>query len=213
MKKVMSMLMVVVLVLAMMTMFAGCGNDADKLVGTWTSEVDMTQIINEELAADPTLAGFFTINDFRIVMIMTFNEDGTYCSTVDAESVTTAMEGLLDDMETGIVAMLQAELDASGLDMSVEDMLAMSGMSLEDLMAEMKSALENEGIVEQVTAEATMEGNYEVKGDKLFLSDGLEYDVDPAIYEVIELDGNTMTWIENVGSDELGLYPIMFTKS
>ena len=213
MKKVMSMLMVVVLVLAMMTMFAGCGNDADKLVGTWTSEVDMTQIINEELAADPTLAGFFTINDFRIVMIMTFNEDGTYCSTVDAESVTTAMEGLLDDMETGIVAMLQAELDASGLDMSVEDMLAMSGMSMEDLMAEMKIALENEGIVEQVTAEATMEGNYEVKGDKLFLSDGLEYDVDPAIYEVIELDGNTMTWIENVGSDELGLYPIMFTKS
>ena len=213
MKKILSVLLVLALCAAMLTVFTGCGNEADKVLGTWRGEVDMTGIINDELAADPTLAGYFNISDFRVTMVMTFNEDGTYYSTIDADSVQAAMEGMIADMADGIYAMFEDELAASGLDMSVEELLEMSGMTMDDVMYEMTAAMDT-GVIDMVVAEATLEGNYEVKGDKLFLSDGLDYAVDPSVYEVISVDGSTLTLKESVGgeADTFGVYPVVFTK-
>ena len=214
MKKVLCILLVLALCAAMLTAFTGCGNEADKLVGTWKAEVDLAAMINEELAADPALAEHFNISSFCVTLTMTFNEDGTYASGIDGDSVMAAMEGLIADLETGIYAMFEAELEAAGLDMSVEDLMALSGVSMDDVLGEMTYTLES-GLVEQVVAESAMEGNYEVKGDKLFQSEGMEYAIDPAVYEVFELDGNTLTLVEYVG-DDTGIsevYPITFTKS
>lgn len=214
MKKVLSILMVLALCVAMLTMFAGCGSEADKLVGTWKAEVDMTDMINEELAADPALAEYFNISSFCVIMTMTFNEDGTYSTGIDADSVSAAMLGLVTDMERGIYAMFEAEIEASGLDMAVEELLELSGVSMEDLLSELTYGLES-GMVDEIVSEAAMSGNFEVKGDKLFLSDGLDYAVDPAVYEVFTLEGDTLTLVENVGAedDSFGLYPVVFTRS
>ena len=69
MKKVLCILLVLALCAAMLTAFTGCGNEADKLVGTWKAEVDLAAMINEELAADPALAEYFNISSFCVTLV------------------------------------------------------------------------------------------------------------------------------------------------
>ena len=49
----------------------------------------------------------------------------------------------------------------------------------------------------------------------LFLSDGLDYEVDPNVYGIYKVDGSTLTILDYVGEDEnfLGMYPLTFTKA
>lgn len=217
MKKVMSLILVAAMLVVMLVGFTGCGsNEAEKFVGTWSTDVDLADMINEELATDPTIAEYIVLDSFMITMQMTFNEDGTYFATFDEASIQTALDEMMVVIEDGVTRMMEDEIAAAGLDMSVEDLLAMSDMTLEDLMAEMTAALDGEAMIAEMMEESLMEGNYEATSDKLFLSDGLDYDVDEEVYELYEMDGSTLTLLENVGGDEddlFGLYPLTFTKA
>lgn len=60
------------------------------------------------------------------------------------------------------------------------------------------------------------EGNFKVEGDRLFLSDGLEYAVDEDVYDICEISGDILKMLEGEGYEDGGpfanLYPVTFTR-
>ena len=59
-----------------------------------------------------------------------------------------------------------------------------------------------------------MKGKYKAENGKLYVSAGLNYDVDPTMYEIYTLEGNVFTISGCVGSEipEFNPYPMVFEK-
>lgn len=217
MKKIVALLLALALTLAL----AGCGpTDAEKLVGSWTGEMDMTETMNQMLAEDESLAEYgVTLDSFVLEVTMTFNEDGTFSLTVSEESVEKAVDGFLESMESTIVTMLEEEMAAAGLNMTVEEMLQISGMSMEDLMAEMRTEILGDETAAEAAAEMSSSGKYNAGDGKLFTSDDVEVAPGVLEYDLYTLEGDTLTLTEHVGGEAedeemtVLVYPIVLYRA
>lgn len=210
MKKLISLVLVAAMLCCVL---AGCGNkEVEALIGTWEAEVDMTELMASEMDAE--MMEFVTLEDVVFTMVLQFNSDGTYSMTLDEESVETALNNVMQSVKDGVVAMLENQIAEMGLEMTVEEMLAASGMDLDALMAELEAEIDLSSLIEETIDEASDEGKFDAKDGKLFLSAGLDYLPDPECYEVYTLEGNVLTLIENVGdeSDIAAVYPMVFNK-
>lgn len=214
MKKIVGLIFALMLAIAL----TGCATDSEKLVGKWSGKIDVTDLVSDSVA-ESGYGDYFEFDDMYIVLNTTFNKDGTYSSEIDEASVQNVVDELISAVEDGMYDMLEAEISASGMDMSVEDLLAFTGLSMDDIIAELKAMLEEEDIVGQMLDGSNAEGKYDAKEGKLFLSAGLDYEIDENVYEVYELDGDTLTISESVGSDDESvldmaedLYPLIMTK-
>ncbi len=214
MKKRIAMLLC--LVLALSAFLCGCSSEKDALLGSWTGSMDLAAAVNEGIveglgtdAAD--MAEYLTVDELKITITMTFNEDDTYSMVVDEAALEDAMRGMMDDVVDGLVAYFEALLEAEGLDMTVEELLAYSGMSIDTLAEDMFGSM----TAEDMFGDLNGEGNFKVSDGKLFLSDGLEYAVDLAVYETYTVDGNTLTIDKGTATDEYEnfIYPMVFTKN
>lgn len=216
MKRTIAIILTVILAAVMLV---GCSNEQSKLLGTWKAEANLAegieQVMLEELGEQ---AEYFSIQDFTVNFVMTLNSDGTYSMTVEEDSVQTAFDALMEDMEAGMVKMLEEQISEMGIALSVEDMLAASGMTMESMMDQLKQGLENAGVMEQVIEESTEEGRFKAKDGKLYMSAGLEYQVDENVYDTYTLDGDTLTLVTHVGGEEEEqdlvkyVYPLVFNK-
>ncbi len=56
-----------------------------------------------------------------------------------------------------------------------------------------------------------LQGNYLVRGNKLYMSEGLDYRVDPKVYDLYCLEGDKLTLLEN-SAGAAGLYPLTLTR-
>ena len=205
----MKKLLCILLILVTLT---GCGKKAEKLLGTWEAELDMTAMIREELGS--AFNDLFTLDGLTFTARITFCDDGTYQITVDSDSVAATFDSILADMEDALIKMLENEIAVLGLDMSVEDMLALSGRGTDILLDETIAAIDLYSIIDQVVEECSLRGNFEAKGGKLYLSDGLEHTPDPNTYETYTINDTTLT-ISASGAEDgafAGLYPVTFTK-
>lgn len=207
--------MILCLVMALSLVLCGCGSEKDALVGTWNGTMDMAELVNagmvEGLGADAAeLAEYMEVETLEITVTMTFTDDDTYSLVVDEASVDAAMHGLVDEVSNGLIQYFEDLLAAEGLDMSVDELLAYSGMSIDTLAEEMYNSIATEDMFTDLNSE----GNFKVSDGKLFLSDGLDYAVDEAIYEMYTIEGNTLTIDKGTATDEYEdyIYPMVFTK-
>lgn len=217
MKKVIAIALALMMTVVLMT---GCSlMEQAKLVGTWEAEVDLSEAISQEILGEVgDLGEYFTVADFKVTYIMELKSDSTYTTTLDEASVATAFDALMEDLMDGMVEFLEAEIENSGLDMTVEEMLTASGSSLDTLKEELKASLEEEDVVEELIEETSEEGRFKVADGKLYMSAGLEYNVDENVYDTYTLDGDKLTLVEHVGEDaeedEISdlIYPMEFQK-
>ena len=215
MKKCLSIALCLGLVFTMLFMFTGC-NEQKKFVGKWESEIDMTDFINEGMGLDDEMAEYVAIEDFEIVMQLIFNRDGTYKRTVDENSLEDTLEDAKEDLKDGMMDYFKAYLKESGLNMTVDELLEASEVDLDELVEE---AL-GKKVMDEMVDSMTDEGNFEVKDGKLFMSDGLDYEIDEEVYETYELNGDELKLIEAVGGDDDEdlkdladeLYPMVFER-
>ncbi len=184
-------------VMLMMLMNTAPQQQTNELVGVWTGEQDITEEMNDSFASDPMMAEHLSISKFSVLVTMTFSEDGTYSMTVDRDALNNTMHQMMDDLKPGMEAYLTAvlaeELAAEGVDMSVEDLLAQQGMTMDDLMAEMY----NEDMLEDVASAFETYGRYKVEDGKLYLFTSEYGEIDPDIYSLYTLhdsvDGEVLT--------------------
>lgn len=214
MKRIASLALVLVMIVAL---FAGCAasaTDQEKLVGTWKGDLDMTKAMKEEMGDD--LEGF-ELNDFKVTAVFTFTQEGTYTMELDEDSVQKAFDGLIESMEGFMKTMMEDQ--AKELGMSLDDLLAASGMTMEDMMSMVTEALEEQDLVGELVEEAKSEGKYQAKDGKLHLSDGLNEEIDEAVYDTYTLEGDTLTLTATYGADDeetdmmKSVYPITLKKA
>lgn len=203
----------IVLVLGMLLCLTGCSSsDKDALIGTWEASLDLTDALNAELASDPEIAEFVQIKDFSLIMIMEFDEDDTYAMYVDEDALDETFVALQEDVAEGMAAYLEnMALEEMGVEMTADEIMEMAGMSMDDLI----DSVFTEDMLEDIASGMEQEGKFKAKDGKLYTSAGLEYDVDPEVYETYELDGDSLTLLEYYGDDAgdlADIYPIEFEK-
>lgn len=209
MKKILSLALSALLLVALL---AGCGGGtAEKgIAGSWAADVDMTEYLNAALSAEEDLGKYLTLDSFTIKLLADFNEDGTYSMKGDPDSAKAAMDGLKEQTKAAVTAYMEDMIKEQGLDMSLDELLEASGMSMDDLVDQMDQAYSTEDLL----GDLTMEGKYLYEEGKLALSDSLDEEADLSTYEAVELDGDTLTLTggDDADSDFAGLYPVVFER-
>lgn len=226
MKKMISLLMALVMVFT----FAACGGP--DILGTYEVEFDLTQLVCDEFdkgagidGTEMSLSNY--LDDFTITMISEFNEDGTYSQYADSAS----LEAALDNMAAAIAPVMNdfmlytfaEEFSAYGYNIETrEDVEALLGIEWDNIFSTVLGMDMDSFISEMMTELSTdlfedsmlQEGNYKAVDGKLYLSDGLEYDIDETIYETYEMDGNNViiTGSVNLEEDEYLPYPYTMVK-
>ncbi len=59
---------------------------------------------------------------------------------------------------------------------------------------------------------AQLRGNYLVRGERLCMSEGLDYEIDLDVYDLFRLEGDTLTFLENSANHMTGFYPLTLTR-
>ena len=203
----------VILMLAILLSFTACGSgDKEKLVGTWKCEMDLAEQINTEMGLDEESAEYLNFDSFTIVLYMQINEDDTYFVYADTDALEQTMEAAMASFAEGMTKYLEdMVLAETGIAMSADDILAASNTTMDEMLAEAFP----EGMVEELAEGMKQEGKFKAKDGKFYTSAGLEYEVDPAVYETYTLEGTTLTLLEYVGEDAgdtMNVYPMVFNK-
>lgn len=216
MKKLFSVVLCLLLSLSMLLTLTGCFGEQGKYVGTWRASLDLTDVMNDELAKDEEMGDYFELTDFSVVMYLEFNNDGTYSMWVEEESVEKAMEKMIDDLTLGMEDYLTDYFASEGITVTVQEALDALGKTMEELMDDsFDEEMMNETVNDMLEV-VNSEGNFKVDGDKLFMSAGLEYNVDESAYEICEISDDILKLLEGEGYTDGGpfadLHPVTFTR-
>lgn len=231
------------LVLALGLTLCACGGKSD-VIGTWQGELDASEYViagaDEEMRNVASSLGLTSelpsIGDYMgsycVKYRFVFNEDGTYAMNMDEgsfqetiESYKLALTDYCRDVFFIALTDTLVQMGAAGEISSVEDLESLLGVSLDELINE-ALGMELSDYVSQIFDEEfetlfpkelmNAEGKYKTKDGKLYLSAGLEYNVDPEMYDLYTIEGTTMT-IEAgpaaVESDSVWVYPMVLEKA
>lgn len=239
-KKTLALLLVLVLVLSL----TACGGKSD-IIGTWQGEVDLSEAFiegagegSEEVIDSMDLPMEFDsisdyLDEFAPLFVYVFNEDGTYSVRVDEASLSTEIEEYKQGLETyfryffvellsqmavemGLAEQINSEEELeSALDIDLEEAISEGlGMELRDFIDEL--IREEMGSIQEIAALYKSEGKYKTRDGKLLLSAGLEYNVDPEIYDYYSISGTTLTITEGTPSEDdefVTFYPLVLQKT
>ncbi len=193
------------------TLFSGCGNQADKLVGSWEMSYDMEEVIVEGMG--PGYEDFES--EFVIDLVFEFNEDGTMKMYADKESIEKSLDAWIDDFVVYGTEMIYEEADAMGVSREEQDEAIQSTFGYANVEEYMRSEMNASLSADDLADSILSEGKYKVVGDKLFMATDGE-DLDSVGYDTFEIKGDTLTFTTEDGDDEEILpgldYPFSFTK-
>ena len=156
------------------------------LYGTWSMDVDISEVLNQEMGDE--FAGF----DGKLVVTLKFdfNEDGTFKMYADSDALKESFAGWMDSFVAFSVNIMYEEFEEMGLSKEEADELVQSAYSCtmeEYIRLVMESSLDIDAMVAQMETK----GIWETKGDKLYMSDGSEIDVNR--FDIFEVSGDTLT--------------------
>lgn len=204
MKKVLCVCMAA---LMMLTMLTACGSKTDEeILGNWVCEMDFGGYFNEGLASEPEVAEYLTIDEFVLEIELNLNSDGTYEMTADNDANLAAYEAVKEELAAGMEAYVDAI--ATDIGMTGDELLAAAETTIEEMIEESFSV----DMYYEIIGEMEAEGKFEAADGKLYLSDGLNYDIDKNYYETYTLNGNTLTITGDSDGTTDGMYPMVFKK-
>lgn len=179
------------------------------LFGTWCGELNFTQTANDIWSESELAAQFPQIDDFRITAIFQFREDGTYSLHYDPDSVEAAIEVVASNMAKHFAEWEQSELDAMGINATAEEVLMGKGIDMQNWQ---DRAIANMSQGLSAFSEVLIEGQYEVRGNKLYTSSSLDEPVNYRDLDDFELDGDVLIFTGLYSENEHGLYPMVLTR-
>lgn len=195
---------------ALLLACSGCGGgDKKALIGDWQATIDLTDMINDEMAAglrnDQDMLKYFTVQKFTLDLTLSFKDDNTYSMTVDEDALDKEIDDIIESFKAGTTQYFEDMIAAEGLDVSVEEALSAMGYTLDGFLDE---AFPKENFTSSVD-EMESKGTFEAKGGVLYLTDD-----DGTGMESYKLEDGKLTLTgEGVDDSDLeGLYPLTFTK-
>lgn len=181
-------------------------------MGAWEGTVDLTEYLTTMVTeGDESMSDYFNFSRLTMDLTLTFTEEGVCTLEFPQESAEALIASLLEQMKPAMEKVLEDALAAEGLDMTLDEFLSLTGISLDDLMAEAM----DEAIAEDMLSELEESGNYLVKDGKLYISDDLDSEIDEDDYQLYTIENGVLT-IEAAEGDtdkENFLFPLTLTRA
>lgn len=205
MKKVISLVLALVLCLSL----CACGgSDKDKLIGKWSASVNVADMVNESISsAGEGIEEYVSIDKLEVKFDLEFKKDDTCAMSVDAAHLEAQMDDLLDTVLEGTLKYMEDMFADQGFDMSIDEMLELSGVSKDDLRQELANSIDFSDMFEEVN----FEGNFKASKGKLYMSTSLDEEVDESVYETYKLDGDKLT-IDTGNGQAADFFPMTFER-
>ena len=140
MKKTIAVLLALVMALSL----TACSkNETKKLVGTWQYAMDLTQVINEEMAESYELKDLDSAAAFCVYMDFTVAEDGAYTLGVDMDATGESLTGYYQALTPVLAELVYAAGEAQGMSREEYDKaLEAMGMTVEEYISTIFSAVD-----------------------------------------------------------------------
>lgn len=222
MKKTIAALLALVMALSL----TACSkNETKKLVGTWQYAMDLTQVINEEMAESYELEGLDSAAAFCVYMDFTVAEDGAYTLGVDMDATGESLTGYYQALTPVLAELVYAAGEAQGMSREEYDAaLEAMGMTLEEYISTIFSAVDmGELLTLMLGSDAGTEsaGWCKAVDGQLFMAETAD-ELDAAGYVAYTLNSDgTMSWTDDDGQlsgqltaqeQELVTFPMVWTK-
>lgn len=180
----------------------------EKLVGTWSGQVDvMDQVVEGMNLTAPEIADELELENFYIPLEMEFRDDNTYTMTVDQDKLDESIEALIQKTVDATLVYLEQELKDQGItNMTVDEALAQSGMDRESFTQLMRDSLSqlSSSVVQQIQTE----GQYRLEGNQMYTSDDKDTEPGSDGATPYTLDGDKL----NMDFSNVSLGEVTFTR-
>ena len=198
-------LLALLLTLAMLTaLLAGCGSDdSKKLIGSWVGTLSLADA-GEDLDGDlAELQEMMDISKLQVDMSLVLREDGTYSMSITPESAEIAIDVMIAEMKPYLEKMIEDQLAAEGINMTLDEFFEASGYTLDDLIEE---SLDRDEVINSMTEGSAREGQYKASDGKLYFSDSVSQEPSKTEYEPYSFEGETLLLTENMGGKTVTLH-------
>lgn len=198
------------LALGLTLTLAACGGNDPKedLVGAWSGQVDvMEQVVEGMRLTAPEIADELGMENFYIPLEMEFREDDTYTLTVDQEKLDESMDALIQKSVDATMVYMEQMLKEQGItDMTVDEVLAQSGMDRESFTDLMEQSMGN--LSSSVVQQIQTEGQYRLEGNQMYTSDDKDTEPGSDGATPYTLDGDKL----NMDFSNVSLGEVTFTR-
>lgn len=180
----------------------------EKLVGTWSGQVDvMDQVVEGMRVTAPEIADELELENFYIPLEMEFRDDNTYTMTVDQEKLDESMDALIQKLVDATMVYMEQMLKEQGItDMTVDEVLAQSGMDRESFTDLMEQSMGN--LSSSVVQQIQTEGQYRLEGNQMYTSDDKDTEPGSDGATPYTLDGDKL----NMDFSNVSLGEVTFTR-
>lgn len=198
------------LALGLTLTLAACGGNDPKedLVGAWSGQVDvMDQVVEGIRVTAPEIADELELENFYIPLEMEFREDDTYTLTVDQEKLDQSVDELIQKAVDATMVYMEQMLKEQGItDMTVDEVLAQSGMDRESFTDLMEQSMGN--LSSSVVQQIQTEGQYRLEGNQMYTSDDKDTEPGSDGATPYTLDGDKL----NMDFSNVSLGEVTFTR-
>lgn len=198
------------LALGLTLTLAACGGNDPKedLVGAWSGQVDvMDQVVEGMRVTAPEIADELELENFYIPLEIEFRDDNTYIMTVDQEKLDESMDALIQKSVDATMVYMEQMLKEQGItDMTVDEVLAQSGMDRESFTDLMEQSMGN--LSSSVVQQIQTEGQYRLEGNQMYTSDDKDTEPGSDGATPYTLDGDKL----NMDFSNVSLGEVTFTR-
>lgn len=180
----------------------------EDLVGAWSGQVDvMDQVVEGMRVTAPEIADELELENFYIPLEIEFRDDNTYIMTVDQEKLDESMDALIQKSVDATMVYMEQMLKEQGItDMTVDEVLAQSGMDRESFTDLMEQSMSN--LSSSVAQQIQTEGQYRLEGNQVYTSDDKDTEPGSDGATPYTLDGDKL----NMDFSNVSLGEVTFTR-
>ena len=180
--------------------------DADLIVGTWETEMSMTDYYGDDMGELEGMEAYFDFDKIKITMTFEFEEDGTYTMSVDGDEA--EINAILRD---GFEKLMNDMLEGTGY--TIEDVAAEEGMTADEYLDALMEESFGSGDLIDVDDDT---GEYKVKNGKLYLFEEGD-ELDEGTYYEYKLKGDKLTLVAEYEDGETTeasdtIFPLDFVR-
>lgn len=184
-------------VLLVSLLFSGCENN-NSLVGAWDTTIDLATAVRSVIQSNS-----LTEDTYTVKTRLTFNNDGSFTLTPDADELSAALNAMLNNLTADILDDL--EKDSAGLN----ELLSLFGTDMGKITDKLQGNLNLETQLKDAFQDMSAEGYYKTAGDRLFLFPE-ENSKLPSSYIEFTLAEDTLTLEKHIGTNPLVSQNILF---
>lgn len=210
MKRIVSVVLSIVMIAAMLLSITGCGKGkTDKeLYGKWEITMNLFEVTGPLFDEKDDFGKYIDASEFVVTMRYEFDRKGKYTITTDEEQLAESVKKIKGAIRTGLEAYFDAYLKEEKLEMTMEELLAASGLSMDSLIDSMMG----DEIVTEMIDDLTAEGRYYVKDGKIYMSTSPDVKPTEDSAQKYEISGKKLTIYAPDQDEDAEGYPMVLKR-